>query len=401
MSTNGTHEKCNSGGAEKCSSGKFKRVNFFHGMLLTEEDFVEEQNYLREKLKLHNRLHGSGVVWGMELEKGRVQVGTRDAPRAVTKIFISPGLALDCAGNEIVVCESYLVPLDEKIEELRRFGKLTAYEKRYPPTYTGPRLYVGIRFCECKSQPAEQYTAECPDDRLRPQFSRVREGFAVQLYTPEELPGCHREHAGEGDAHKRPCPECRGLATCPEEEQVIILGYIEDYDASANVEPDHKDARLTPYENYPTAAGCAGESQWAYPRWEAQRQNVLRSVFGQTRYADVSQLIGRSVSAAEGWLKEKGLGRGKTYKLGQTAITAEFFKKVTNSTRWAAPFSVIDFVTGAGDDCIVFLIVNPSLSNVGAPLLTKEEYPRDIRLTQEKDLRDIRVTDTESPPSEK
>src|SRR5438270_4777046 len=175
---------------DKCSSGKFKRVNYFHGMLLTEEDFVDEQTYLREKLKLHNRLHGAGVVWGLELELGRVQVGTKDD---VTKVFIGAGLALDCAGNEIVVCERYLVPLDEKIEELRRFGRLERTEDSYPPRYTGPKLFIGIRFCECKSQPAEQYTSECPDDRLRPQYSRVREGFAVQLFTAEELPGCRRE----------------------------------------------------------------------------------------------------------------------------------------------------------------------------------------------------------------
>ena len=84
---------------DKCSSGKFKRVNYFHGMLLTEEDFVDEQTYLREKLKLHNRLHGAGVVWGLELELGRVQVGTKDD---VTKVFIGAGLALDCAQRQVL-----------------------------------------------------------------------------------------------------------------------------------------------------------------------------------------------------------------------------------------------------------------------------------------------------------
>lgn len=358
MSKNATHDKCHSGGAEKCSSGKFKRVNYFHGMLLTEEDFVDEQTYLREKLKLHNRLHGAGVVWGLELQLGPVRVGTKAAPRAVTKVFITAGLALDCAGNEVVVCEKYLVPLDEKIEELRRFGRLESLEDYYPPRYVGPRLYVGIRFCECKSQPAEQYTSECPDDRLRPQFSRVREGFVVQLYTAEELPGCRGEH-GDGGGRGCPCPECRGLPTCPEDEQVIVLGYVENYDASANTDPDHKEARLTPYENYPTASACGGETTWAYPRWEAQRQNVLRSLFAQTRWVDVSPLIGRPAEAAAEWLAQKGLNRGQTYKLGSIGNQREFYERVRNAQRWAAPGSVVEFVTGVGDDCIVFVIVNP------------------------------------------
>src|SRR5262245_9558513 len=105
---------------QQCTSGKFKRVNYFHGMLLTEQDFKDEQDYLRGKTKLHNQLHGAGVVWGMLLVKDCVRVDSEE----VTKIFIEGGWALDCAGNEIVVCDHFLVPLDEKIDELRRFGRL-------------------------------------------------------------------------------------------------------------------------------------------------------------------------------------------------------------------------------------------------------------------------------------
>ena len=69
---------CNSGCFEKCTSGKFKRMNYFHGMLLTEEDFVDEQTYLREKLKLHNRIHGAGVIWGLRLINDCIEVPSKD-----------------------------------------------------------------------------------------------------------------------------------------------------------------------------------------------------------------------------------------------------------------------------------------------------------------------------------
>ena len=46
--------------SKRTVAGKFKRLRYFHGMLLTEDDFLEEQLYYREKLKLHNRLHGHG-----------------------------------------------------------------------------------------------------------------------------------------------------------------------------------------------------------------------------------------------------------------------------------------------------------------------------------------------------
>jgi hypothetical protein len=69
-----------------------KRPNFFTGKLLTPEDFELEQQYFREKLKRHNRsLHGFGIVSGLK-------VTARSG-----EIFVEPGLALDCEGNELVI----------------------------------------------------------------------------------------------------------------------------------------------------------------------------------------------------------------------------------------------------------------------------------------------------------
>lgn len=360
MSKNITYEKCRCGGschcgmAEKCSSGRFKRVNYFHGMLLTEEDFVDEQTYLREKLKLHNRLHGVGVVWGLELVKDSIEVssdnGTGKGTKTLTKLFIAGGLAMDCAGNEIVVCEKYLVPLDEKIDELCRFGLLEQVKGSDPPKYVGPRLYVGIRYCECKSQPAEQYTSECADDRLRPQYARVSEGFVVQVFTENELPGCLKEDGAGG--YKHSCPSCSGLHPCGEDDLLIILGYVEGYDASDSDERDHRYANITP--------GGPSESTWAFKRWEAQRQNVLRAALKETHWVDLSPVIGRGKAEVTEWLKQKGLTPGKTYEPGNIPDAREFFQKASNAQRWAEPGTVVDLVTGgAGSNCILFLLVNP------------------------------------------
>jgi hypothetical protein len=363
MSKNVTHEKCNSGKAEKCNSGKFKRVNYFHGMLLTEEDFVDEQTYLREKLKLHNRFHGAGVIWGLELKQICIEVGPQNKTKAITKVFIGGGVAIDCAGNEIVVCEQYLVPLDEKIEELRRCGKLKRLTASSPPQYKTPRLFIGIRYCECRSQPAEQYTSECPDDKLRPQFARVREGFTVQVFTAEELPGCHKEGGSTGD-DSCCCPECKGLYPCDEEDQIIILGYVEDYDTNPD-DPNHMEVKITPYENYPTTPAGLTESMWAYPRWEAQKQNILRTFLSHTNWLDVSHLIGRGKTEVTQWLTEHDLHLGKTYEHGNIENEQEFFQKARNAQRWATPGSIVDLVTsGTKSNCIVFLFVNPPVWRV-------------------------------------
>ncbi len=74
-------------------SGKLQRVSYFFGQVLGEDDFKTEQNYFIEKHRLHNRhLHGWGVVNGLEVsvDKGNV-------------VHVSPGIAIDCAGNEILL----------------------------------------------------------------------------------------------------------------------------------------------------------------------------------------------------------------------------------------------------------------------------------------------------------
>jgi hypothetical protein len=82
-----------------------KRVRYLTGMLLSEKDLSDEQQYLREKQRLHNRfLHGSGVVAGLEVSI------SKDSTDEL-KVVITPGLALDPWGNEIVVP----VPYEEKI----------------------------------------------------------------------------------------------------------------------------------------------------------------------------------------------------------------------------------------------------------------------------------------------
>jgi hypothetical protein len=94
----------------------FDRLRFFNGRVLTAGDFTLEQNYFRDKQKLHNQaLHGFGIVSGLGVT---VESG---------KVVISAGLALDCKGNELVV----------RLDEL-----LSA------PTASWQTAYVNLHFVE-------------------------------------------------------------------------------------------------------------------------------------------------------------------------------------------------------------------------------------------------------------
>jgi len=133
-----------------------KRVNYFSGMLLTAEDLSTDQQYYREKQKMHNRcLHGYGVVCGLEVAMRRGM------------IHVSPGLGLACTGDEIIVDAPAKVPL---------------------PNMRGG-AYLTIRFAERESDPVP---APGKDGIVN---SRIEESFEIAF---EAHDPCH------GHAHSRP-----------------------------------------------------------------------------------------------------------------------------------------------------------------------------------------------------
>jgi hypothetical protein len=100
------------------------RPNFFYGKLLTVEDLSQEQTYFVEKLKRHNRsLHGFGIVSGLKV--------STDAG----KIKITAGMALNCEGNEIVVCpdQSLAVPTNNLDVAFVNVKYSERYEGLIPP----------------------------------------------------------------------------------------------------------------------------------------------------------------------------------------------------------------------------------------------------------------------------
>ena len=70
-----------------------ERPRFFAGQLLTADDLQREQDYFRGQARRHNRyLHRWGIVSGLEVTLDRAE-----------EVCVSPGFALDCAGNELVL----------------------------------------------------------------------------------------------------------------------------------------------------------------------------------------------------------------------------------------------------------------------------------------------------------
>ena len=114
------------------------RVNYFHGRLLTADDLAAEQAQARERQWLHNRvLHGSGVVEGLEVAVDR------------NSVSVSPGLAIDALGREIVLMEwSRLDAVSVVPDSHGRIQVVIAWAEVPADEVAGPGGVVPGRFVE-------------------------------------------------------------------------------------------------------------------------------------------------------------------------------------------------------------------------------------------------------------
>lgn len=132
-----------------CADRVTARPHYFSSQLLQAEDLREEQEYLLDRIRSHNRLHGYGTVCGLAVEPTQPPSG---------RVVVGPGVALDCCGREIVVKKR--IELD-----------LTAAKSG--------RLYVTLAYGEEEAAPIPT------DDPDRVQPTKVRE-VAVLAATADE-----------------------------------------------------------------------------------------------------------------------------------------------------------------------------------------------------------------------
>ena len=146
------------------------RPHYYSGMILTAQDLQAEQEYHIHKRRMHNRcLHGCRVACGLGVNLRRKFV------------YIEPGMALDCLGNEIVVPEPVRIPLPDR--------------KR--------RFFLTLSYSEIEAEPVPSPPAEGDFDR--PEFSRIRESFALGWSARDPL-SAHDWHNGAWAACGRSHP---------------------------------------------------------------------------------------------------------------------------------------------------------------------------------------------------
>ena len=175
-------------------STALERVHYFPRQLITADDMLAEQGYLREKLRRHNRyLHGWGVVCGCEVvpaQNGRPW-----------EVQVCPGYAITPQGDEILIREAikfdlagdWRQPYDPCARPMPCGSTGVAGAEANPQ-----KVFLAVCYAECNSRPVRVQLAGCACDEAACEYSRIRESF--ELVRLEALPKSHTQ-AFEADTN--------------------------------------------------------------------------------------------------------------------------------------------------------------------------------------------------------
>lgn len=172
----------------------FLRLNYFHGQMLAASDFRGEQAYFVEKLRLRNRcLHGYGVACGLHVSPipPAESCGTDPDPHQ-PRVTLHHGVALDCAGNEIVVRRDGPVELIPLLSEQDR-GKFR----------DGGHVFLCVEYCERAARPTRGVYVDSCGDVAECQYGWCQDSYRIRVTVdPPDDDGCGDPCCG---ASRDPC----------------------------------------------------------------------------------------------------------------------------------------------------------------------------------------------------
>lgn len=395
--------KTKSDRACQTAGGKFTRVNYYHGLLLTEEDFRVEQAYFTEKLKLHNRLHGFGIVWGLCVELPEETDPCLGIPEGTEHVAVlRAGYALDRCGHDIVVCKDQAIILDRWIEDLCRgcppekISNATDSEdvtvqaetECDDPAALPRKLYIALCYDECYAEPREQYITDC-DQRPQRQYTRVREGYRIDILAEDEVgccggvPECKGKTCGcEGKCDCR-CGGCPGIDCQCCGSACLVIGCIEVICR----DPDTCETKIRLCDGFKPPYALAVSTPCG--NWERAQQALLRAACCRGDWVDVSVVIGKPTRVGLSMLQGM-LGLEQDLEvIPCSEVSQEMLCKIACATPCVEKGTQVVVITDEEYQCVLFLLplqqyvrnekryksVPPSAEAVKATLALKKKSP--------------------------
>lgn len=195
-----------------CGPSVGERPRYYARQLITSDDLTLEQEYFRNKLRLHNRmLHGWGVVCGAQVCLVPKANGNGNGRFEPWMVVVKPGYALDPCGNEIHIDCARMVDL-RKREGVSGVTGEPCVEAIDPwcvevfDEQAGDDLYVAIRYKQYATRPVRVQPSGCGCDDTRCENSRWRDGYEIKIL--DYCPDTHNDRPDLKSVGHGPIPEC-------------------------------------------------------------------------------------------------------------------------------------------------------------------------------------------------
>lgn len=226
---------------DPCAVPAFCRNAYYRGKLLTERDFADEQQYHRDRMRLHTRaLHGWGVVCGLKV---------KPHPHCPERMLVvDDGFAIDRCGREIRVLKEAMIELPKAPEhDEHPHPRIEMSAEEFvpePDCVPGPHaidLYLCISYAECETEfsPAPFDDCGCLGGS-KPRPNRICEGGKLELFHEkpdfwDEAVGRDCEAADCCDLYGHPWEPCRRThGSC-----CVPLAKIEDFVPGHKLTQEH------------------------------------------------------------------------------------------------------------------------------------------------------------------
>jgi hypothetical protein len=208
-------------GTDPCGRSPYELPRFFPGQLLTDDELRQEQQYFRDRMRLHNRLlWGWGTVCGAVV--CRVPASPESAAPDPWKVVVKPGYVLGPYGDDIV--------LDREVTVDLRTGGVSGSNGEAPevsaedpwcsrvclPREPGP-VYVAVRYRECLTRPVRVQPSGCGCSGEACEYSRVRDGYEIGL-----LDCCPPSHEGDPPEFSACGDKIPACPPCPDDPWVVL-----------------------------------------------------------------------------------------------------------------------------------------------------------------------------------
>ncbi len=205
---------------EACALGVLELPRYFPRQLLTPDELTLEQDYFRQKMRLHNRmLWGWGTVCGALVCRIETEGGNGELDP--WRVMVKPGYLLGPYGDDILIGSEVIVDVrsggveGSSCVDVEQSAADPWCSRVSLPRDPGP-LFIAVRYRECRSRPVRVQPAGCGCEGEQCEYSRRRDGYEIGI-----LDHCPHDQQGE-PPDVEPCngiPEC---PPCPDEPWVVL-----------------------------------------------------------------------------------------------------------------------------------------------------------------------------------